>query len=235
MINKPADNRSVHTDALASLGMIHTRQEYRDAIHLAVEPVEAGVKLKPGTHVYLNEGKAYPIYGRLKTPMEAKALGIVDPFITGDIEKGQKFWLVVYPREITSLRHVWEHPSFPAVPTSTQEPDYSSELTALVKQKHDMTTDDRKQKAYEWIVDYATRLSEDADGEYNKFITAADLISYGIDHVADAKKGRWADSLVRGGTLEGISTSDEFWDQLEIYTDEPIDEEFRGNFFSCSC
>ena len=40
-------DRSPITDALATLGMIHFKQENRDAIHLAVEPVEAAHNLNP--------------------------------------------------------------------------------------------------------------------------------------------------------------------------------------------
>ena len=54
-----SDKRSVSTDALETLGMIHFRQEYRDAIHLAVEPVKAGEKLKRGEHIKLVNGCAY--------------------------------------------------------------------------------------------------------------------------------------------------------------------------------
>jgi hypothetical protein len=101
-----ADNRSTHTDALASLGTIINEGEKRDAIHLAVEPVIAGQRLAPGMHVGLKDGRAFG--------EGVKGVGIVDPFLTTPVRKGERFWLVVYPRQITSLRHVWEHPDFPA-------------------------------------------------------------------------------------------------------------------------
>jgi hypothetical protein len=99
-----SDKRSVHTDALATLGTIIDETAARDAIHLAVEPVVAAETLYPGQHIGLgNEGA---------TTNGVKLLGIVDPFIMGPVHKGQKFWLIVYPRTITSLRHVWTHPDF---------------------------------------------------------------------------------------------------------------------------
>lgn len=101
------DNRSVSTDALETLGMVHFRKEYRDAIHLAAEPIEAGADMERATRVYIgNDGKAYPTLNG--------GLGIVDPFLpNGGVKEGEKFWLIVNPRQITSLRHVWSHPDFP--------------------------------------------------------------------------------------------------------------------------
>lgn len=99
-----ADKRSVHTDALQTLGTIIT-EGGRDAIHLAVEPVIAGEQLRPGEHIGIIDGKAYSVV--------EKHLGIVDPFLGKSVLPGEKFWLIVYPRQITSLRHVWEHPDFP--------------------------------------------------------------------------------------------------------------------------
>jgi len=102
-----ADKRSPHTDALETLGMIHFKPEARDAIHLAVEPVEAGENLGVGFDVGIGaDGKAY------RAVPGIKPLGIVDPFLPQPVGKGERFWLVVYPRMITSLRHVWEHPAF---------------------------------------------------------------------------------------------------------------------------
>lgn len=100
------DKRTPHTDALDTLGFIIDDTAKRDAIHLAVEPVIAGQVLHPGDHVRLDDGKAF-------RTLENQGVGIVDPFLTVGVKKGERFWLVVYPRQITSLRHVWEHPAFP--------------------------------------------------------------------------------------------------------------------------
>lgn len=100
------DKRSVGTDALETLGMVHFKEEKRDAIHLAVEPMEAGVKLNPGESVIFKDGKAYP-------DLENKGLGIVDPFLRHAVRPGEKFWFVLRPRMVKSLRHVWDHPEFP--------------------------------------------------------------------------------------------------------------------------
>jgi len=99
-----SDKRAMATDALETLGTIINDNCKRDAIHLAVEPCIAAHPLYPGQHIGIVNGKA-----TIEAP---KKLGIVDPFITGVVPEGEKFWLIVYPRQITSLRHVWEHPDF---------------------------------------------------------------------------------------------------------------------------
>src|SRR3954471_13324325 len=94
-----AEKRSVHTDALATLGTVITESEKRDAIHLAVEPIRAAEKLYPGQDVGVDGTKNNPV-------------GIVDPFLKAAVMPGEWFWLLVYPRQINSLRHVWTHPAF---------------------------------------------------------------------------------------------------------------------------
>jgi len=98
------DKRKVTTDALETLGSVIGPKEARDAIHLAVEPTIAKDRLRPGDHVGAD--------GSLDKPW----VGIVDPFLSRNVERGERFWLVVYPRQINSLRHVWTHPSFPDTP-----------------------------------------------------------------------------------------------------------------------
>ena len=97
-----SNTHKVATDALATLGTIIDETQKRDAIHLAVIPAMAGEKLYPGQNVGLKDGKA--------TVNPDKLIGIVDPFLTSVVHPRERFWLIIYPRVITSLRHVWTHP-----------------------------------------------------------------------------------------------------------------------------
>lgn len=126
-----SDKRKVNTDALETLGTIIT-DGGRDAIHLAVEPVEAGEFLNIGDDLVLIDGKAF---ASIHYPGK-KAVGIADPFLRDNIKKGEKFWLIVYPRQITSLRHVWSHPDFPEsdVPTTTVKQDSVKWMTEWAKE-----------------------------------------------------------------------------------------------------
>jgi hypothetical protein len=192
-----ADKRSVATDALETLGTIISENEKRDAIHLAVEPVIAGHPLAPGEHVGLIDGRAHAN----ATPH----LGIVDPFLGRPLLPGERFWLVVYPRQITSLRHVWEHPSFPASPDVTLAPRYS--------------------ESEQWIRDFANSVSLHYDV----------LMDGAREWVDSKKRGSWGEYLCFGGLLEGESVPEKFWPHYEAVTGEKVEEDHRGSFFTCSC
>lgn len=120
MSEKPTNARTVSTDALETLGKIHWREEKRDAVHLAVEPVTAGEELSPGAPIRVEKGVARRAYRR-------EAMGIVDPFLEGNVQMGQRFWFVMMPRAVHSLRHVWTHPDFPDV---ADAPDAAPEAKA---------------------------------------------------------------------------------------------------------
>lgn len=102
-------------DAVATMGTILTDDVGgRDAVHVAVIAATAAGKLTPGQHVGFKGGAApepkdsgEPIVGTSDDP-----IGIVDPFLEGMLQQGQRFWLYLYPRTITSLRHNWTHPRF---------------------------------------------------------------------------------------------------------------------------
>lgn len=95
----------------------------RDAIHVAVIPVESGDDhLRPGQHVGLTaNGKA--------TGTPEKCIGVVDPFLPPGraVGKGECFWLMLYPGTTTSMQHEWSHPAFPAGVTLTAEEKAESE------------------------------------------------------------------------------------------------------------
>jgi hypothetical protein len=81
----------------------------RDAVHIAVAPVTAAGALAPGQHV------GFVADGDIETVGVAeKPVGVVDPFLREPVQKGERFWLFLYPNTITGLRHVWTHPAFQA-------------------------------------------------------------------------------------------------------------------------
>lgn len=95
------------TDTLKLLGKLVDGHPPRDAIHIAVVPVEAEHCLLPGTRVGIRDKRA--------SSAVDKTVGIVDPFLPDRVEAGQRFWLYLYPGTVTSLIHHWEHPAFPTV------------------------------------------------------------------------------------------------------------------------
>jgi hypothetical protein len=175
------DKRAVATDALMTLGTIIGTGEKRDAIHLAVEPVIAGFPLSPGQHVTVKDGVATPA-----DPDDG--LGIVDPFLASKVEIGQRFWFVMYPRKVHSLRHVWTHPAFP----DTEVAPLPREEVALYA----------KAASEKWLRDFCSR--GDCPG-YEETIAAA--VSNDDDNY-----------LHFSGTDAHGEIPPEFWDHVEIVT-----------------
>jgi hypothetical protein len=103
------------SDAVATMGTILPDDaDGRDAVHVAVIVRTAVEKLFPGQDVS-KEGTT-----------KGEPIGIVDPFLKGAVFPGQKYWMFLYPRTITSLAHHWSHPAFTTeqtVPESTRIPE----------------------------------------------------------------------------------------------------------------
>lgn len=89
------------------LGKLAPKNADRDATHVAVVPMVAAERMKPGSHCCIVEPGKAGLSG-------APAIGIVDPFLNTTVEVGQRFYLCLYPRTITGLRHVYEHPQLDA-------------------------------------------------------------------------------------------------------------------------
>lgn len=92
---------------LPGLGQLLDDERKRDAVHVAIAPVTANEALQPGQHVGLVEPGNVDLIGRSDRP-----LGIVDPYLTEEVQAGQRCWMLLYPDSITDLRHVWTHPAF---------------------------------------------------------------------------------------------------------------------------
>lgn len=86
------------------LGKLIEISAARDAIHVACAPMIADCDLVAAEHVgIVSDGVA----GKCEP-----TVGIVDPFLSETVLKGQKFWLVLCPGTVTAIRHHWSHPSF---------------------------------------------------------------------------------------------------------------------------
>lgn len=185
-----SDKRKVSTDALETLGTIIDANQKRDAIHLAVIPAVAGEDLDPGQHVALIDGKAWL---RLQPDVGPHdAIGIADPFLRAPVLRGQHFWLVIYPRVITSLRHVWTHPDLPDEPRA----------------------DDAREESKRWLEAFAERLFSyyDPNDGYSGGISKLDYLIQG------AEDGFGTD--IEYG--EGLSPNDKFWMHFERYTGRTV-------------
>lgn len=202
--NPSADNRTMATDAVATIGMLIPEDAGRDAIHLATEPVIAGERLFAGQHIgFLPDGTV--------GAAAAEKLGIVDPFLTAPIFPGERFWLVVYPRTITSLRHVWSHPAFMPVEVSTAAQPAAPGSTMEASER--------------WLRDYAEQIDE----TFTTLMCAADSFVQGGDYFLGSEQDGYH------GKFEGESTHPDFWEHYQIYRGVDVPADDQRSFFSCSC
>jgi hypothetical protein len=125
---------------------------------------------------------------------------------------GERFWIVVYPRQITSLRHVWEHPAFPL----------SGETEKSSASVHPADPADISRQ---WIRDFAESVG----------LGSSTLMVGATDWVNDKKCGGDGEYLCFGGLLEGQNVPDEFWTHYERVTGDTVIEDHRCSFFTCSC
>lgn len=121
-------DRTMHTDALDTLGVLIDESAKRDAVHLAVEPMVAGHLLNKGESIFIKEKFAFKWFPECGE----KCVGIVDPFLAHSVQEGERFWLLLQPRTITTLRHVWTHPDFDDVDDSVHLLEPSSGQQASI-------------------------------------------------------------------------------------------------------
>lgn len=208
------EKHSTTTDALDTLGSIIGPGEKRDAIHLAVEPVVAAERLLPGEHVSLDVSTNTATRVRV-----GQGVGIVDPFIEGAVREGERFWLVVYPRQINSLRHVWEHADF--APSADLTPAPPAPLPLV---------ENPALKAEAWLRKYAADTfgigagDDDVDDDY--YLTFDQFIERAVE-----SEGEYT-FHISGADAHG-EVPQEFWSNLSIYVGRPLTG--KPDYFSCSC
>lgn len=181
-------NRKVSTDALETLGTIIDETQKRDAIHLAVLPVIAGQRLEPGDDVAVVDGKAFSDDPETGDPLPHT--GIVDPFLKRNVKKGERFWMVLYPRMVTSLRHVWSHPAFEDDEIATTNKSESVAWVTNFAKQYDMTCNEMLLAGEDYLnhSNYITGGSE-MEGEYvpDEFWTHYEVITG--KNVSDDERG----------------------------------------------
>lgn len=132
-----------------TLGSMLVGGEKRDAIHIAVAPVVACQNnLLPGTKIgFVKEGD-FELVGSVDDP-----IGIVDPFLTEMPVKGDRFYMLLFPNTITSLRHEWTHPAFAQeeVDQDSQEKEMAIQWLTMYAKEVDLTYDELIQAGKECI------------------------------------------------------------------------------------
>jgi hypothetical protein len=238
-----AEKRSVSTDALEVLGTKLGPNEKRDAIHLAVEPVIAAHDLWPGSHVGFedSDGNRWPELDKVyRTAGNGRnTLGIADGFIRSKILKGERFFIMLYPRQITSLRHVWSHPAFPEEPEVTAQEVTAQEVTAP------KVYSEEEQRKIRAVEEKLSRTSENwlrnwcAHNDCPDYETVMEVVTSDKDSSDDRNGDEdygWSkddERIYFRGTDAHAEIPDEFWDHVENVTGKKCN--IRPTYFTCSC
>lgn len=195
------------SDAVATFGTILSDDmSGRDAVHVACVVTIAQETLLRAMDVTADGRRA-----TFSAGVPTNGVGIVDPYLRQAVMPGEKFWLFLYPRSITGLRHVWTHPAFPdddrERPTTTQEQREISE---------------------QWLRDFCGG-SSGAPDYYTTLRVAEEYLDgtneYGEDQY-----------LYVGGEDAHGEIPPEFWTHACTVLGRtlPVDRD-RPSYFSCSC
>jgi hypothetical protein len=191
-------------DAVATMGTILPDDAGgRDAVHVAVFSATATQRLFPGQDVSVarhNEQDA------VVTPL-GEHVGIVDPFLSGSVEPGCRFWVYLYPRTITALSHRWSHPAFGGNTGVSYVPPSA------------------KLQSEEWLRAFVAR--SDCPS-YERVLALATTRADMEDEYPDDE------GLLVLGSDAHATIPPEFWDHVENVIGRPIRGK-RATYFTCSC
>lgn len=186
----------------AVLGQLVDASTERDAIHVAIAPVQASQNLMPGWHVGIGpDGKAGP---------SGKHIGIVDPFLGGTVSEGQWFYLCLYPQTVTGMRHHWSHPAFGTV-AKIPEPEVAEPLPEPDE------PDDPK----EWIAKFADGIRQDYDdlmGDAEGWIRHGDYTYDNSESYKSPRFGTWDEFWKKYEAVTGTELPEVDWGHGSPYT-----------------
>lgn len=201
-------------DAVETMGaLLPDDAAGRDAVHVAVFSARAPVRLFPGQDVGLVDAESVEHGDMVVSPL-APPIGIVDPFLKTQAMPGDRFWVYLYPRTITSLAHRWGHPAFEsniaskAAEVSSINPGfhYATPTMALASERwlRDWCADSFDRPSYDALMGAVKAMNEGE--EY--------LTIYGTD---------------ASGDIPG-----EIWGHVENVLGHGIKGQ-KPTYFSCSC
>ena len=194
------------------LGTTPKGDEGRDAVHIAIVPLRAAELLHAGSPVRINSDN------QAENCSPREAIGVVDPFMQAPacVHSGEWFWLCLYPKTVTGLRHVWEHPAFPKSETAPQ------------------IAGDNKAASEEWLKVYVKAhcpyWSEDIpgytkarpDGGYSQFIGCVKDERRIFFHGTDCH------------SIEEVDDAENLFHHLSVVLNRRIDASYF-TAFTCSC
>lgn len=206
-----------HDPTLAAMGTIHTTDMQRDAVHIAVVQMTAAVSLQPGWRI----GRDARGLAVKADEDDIEAIGIVDPYLIDAVPTGSRFFMLLFPGTITSLKHLWTHPAFDVVdhrpstlvrliPPVVEVP--RSTVRTMVE--HDRTM--------------AQLVLED-------IVRRAGTSFYDLMRAAYCAAGPDGYGPITLGTDNDLyDVPSEFWPAWSMYTGRPIPND-AAQTFSCSC
>jgi hypothetical protein len=212
-MSNPFDRNKTKEAKLGELITEVGEQNQRDAVHIAIVPIKAHARLRPGEAVGVTSDGKNSAFNNVE-------VGIVDPYLKKAVEKGQTFWLFLYQGSVNTLRHEWTHPAFPSHPMEqTVEPVFAGS-----EEEKKLSYAEREKAMSEvWLRAYAMRVNHyyDPDEAYSVLVNdlkSGTLVYHGTDMHS------------RGELLNEA----ELKHHAEIVLGQTID--FDGfEYFSCSC
>lgn len=183
-----------------NIGNLIDSPQQRDAIHVAIAPVTATMRLSPGQEIGFVDS------GTDNVGVSQAPLGIVDPYLKSPVFKGERFWMFLFPKTITALRHEWTHPAF----------ERGSEAKATDRVNADAAF------SRKWLEIYASRMN------------SYDAPEQAYARLVEGLKNR--ELFSHGNDLHGFSDLDDPEDlKMHAEKVLGIKIDYEGFVFSCSC